>query len=330
MYSPSPDHGVRFRYVVSGWRLPKEEEGNGKNRLLARTFASSLIGRVRKDTEVAPSLSPGETHGTQRLGRSISDGGHPSPSPSIPLRDTWAFGGGTHSVLIHTEACAHAYACTRMHSRTSVYDVRKRRHKGKEREEEREREASRAPWEPRKMFPAYHPPLALFAPTLTLSFFLSRSFRHQWCARAHTRQTRIRFERVSTRAHREERYASENKRKTTWLARNFHRRERLVSGLASLAAPPRRSALPRNPPRRSCFLLYLFERRSCSRGRYSQLRRRLLRRERDLRTVPLPYSMRTAPRRIVSVALLSRERLCAQHARLLARTWHVGRRQWTS
>lgn len=160
-------------------RWMKAERGRRKReesslRSLARSLASSLVGRVRKDTEVAPSLSPGETHGTQRLGRSIGDGGHPPPPP-LPHSVTLELSVEGHTTCLHTQTCA----CTRILTHAQVCTTWRREKQRESIEREKEREASRAPWEPRKMFPAYHPPRPLRATRSLDSFSLSRPFCHQ-------------------------------------------------------------------------------------------------------------------------------------------------------
>jgi len=299
-------------------------------------------GGRRKRKEATPrSLAYEKTQRSHRLYLPKRDSRHaasravhrrrwpPSSTPSTSLRDTWAFGRGTQ-YAIHRDT--HALT----HARTQVcMTVRGRRgERERERERRRVRRGNRG-----KRFPHTTPPLSRFVPTLsTHSFSPSFSFApfatNDARARVLTRQIHaydlsVR-EYVRTLRKRDTR--ARTNVKTTWPARNFHRRERLVSSRfpRRSAASRRFAALPRNPPRLSRFLLYLFERRSCSRSRYdAQLRRRLLHWERDLRMVPARcrFLIRRAPRR--GGSFRPRFSLAVTRSSLLTRTWHVGRRQWT-
>lgn len=161
--------------VDEGCRRRKKETGRIVSSL-ARTLASFLVGRIRKDTQRSHRL-----YLPKRLtARSVSGGPSATvatpPSPPLPHSVTLELSVEGHTTCLYTQAQAHVYACT--HARTSVYDARKRKrkrtHKGRARG--REREASRAPWEPRKTFPAYHPLRPLRASSLdslSLSLILS-------------------------------------------------------------------------------------------------------------------------------------------------------------
>jgi len=92
-------------------RSPQEEGGSGENPLLvSRNLARSHVGRIRKDTEVALSLSPREAHGAQRLGRSIGDGG---PLHSVTLELSVE----GHTACVYT---THKYIYIYMNTHTRV------------------------------------------------------------------------------------------------------------------------------------------------------------------------------------------------------------------
>lgn len=82
--------------------------------LVSRNLARSHVGRIRKDTEVAPSLSPREAHGAQRLGRSIGDGG---PLHSVTLELSVE----GHTACVYTDAYIYTHTHTRV--RASMYDT---------------------------------------------------------------------------------------------------------------------------------------------------------------------------------------------------------------
>lgn len=66
---------------------------------------SSLVDRIRKETEVAPSLSLREL-AAQRLGRSIGNGGPPSYSVTLEL--------SVEGHNVRTGVCARAYTVKRV------------------------------------------------------------------------------------------------------------------------------------------------------------------------------------------------------------------------
>lgn len=170
--------------------MPKEEEGNGKNRLLVpqsvpRSLASSSLSSVAYE----------KTQRSRRLYlperltvRSVSGGPSATvatpPPPPLSHSVTLELSVEGHTACLYTRIQTGAYACT--HARTSVYDAarcekrRKSARKGRERERERRhaRRGNRG-----KRFP-HTTPLGPFAPTLSahslsLSFFLFRPLRHQ-------------------------------------------------------------------------------------------------------------------------------------------------------